>query len=398
MEAQRTIVHMDLDSFFVSVEQLKNSELRGKPLIIGGSSDRGVVASCSYEARKFGVHSAMPSRLARRLCPHAIWLHGDFESYSKYSNVVTDIIAEQAPLYEKASIDEFYLDITGMDKFFGSLKWTGELKQRILKQSGLPISFGLSVNKTVSKVATNESKPNGQMQISFGTEKNFLAPMDVRKIPYVGEKTGALLKDMGIVKVATLAAMPVKLLQSTFGKNGLVLWQRANALDDTPVIPYSEAKSISTESTYEADTIDVRKVKNTLIKQVEELGFKLRSDSFLTGCITVKIKYSTFDTFTKQVSVPYTSADHVILEKVMELFDKLYERRLLIRLIGVRLSHLVHGNLQINLFESIERNVQLYQALDKIKRKYGEDAVGRAVGELSKKERCNYTEFRPSGA
>ena len=376
---ERTIVHMDLDSFFVSVEQLKNPELKGKPLIIGGSNDRGVVASCSYEARKFGVHSAMSSKLARRLCPHAIWLHGDHESYSKYSRLVTEIIGEQAPLYEKASIDEFYLDISGMDKFFGSLKWTGELKQKILQHSGLPISFGLSVNKTVSKVATNEGKPNGQMHIPMGTEKNFLAPMEVRKIPYVGEKTGTLLKDMGIVRIATLAAMPPKLLQTTFGKNGIVLWQRANGLDDSPVVPYSEAKSISTETTFQADTIDVKMVKNTLVKQVEELGFKLRTDSFLTGCITVKLKYSTFDTFTRQVTIPYTSADHVILEKVQEIFDKLYDRRLLIRLVGVRLSHLVRGNLQINLFESIERNVQLYQALDKIKKKYGVDAVGRAV-------------------
>jgi DNA polymerase-4 len=379
IQPERTIVHMDMDSFFVSVEQLKNPELKGKPLIIGGSSDRGVVASCSYEARKFGIHSAMPSKLARRLCPQAIWISGDHESYSKYSNMVTEIIADQAPLYEKASIDEFYMDLSGMDKFFGCLKWTNELKQKIIKNSGLPISFGLSVNKTVSKVATNEGKPNGQMHIPWGTEKLFLAPMEVRKIPYVGEKTGALLKDMGVVRISTLAAMPVKLLESTFGKNGIVLWQRANGLDDTPVVPYSEAKSISTETTFAQDSIDVKMIKSTLIKQVEELGFKLRADNFLTGCITVKLRYSSFDTFTKQVSIPYSASDHTILEKVMELFGKLYERRLLIRLIGVRLSHLVRGSHQIHLFDDTIKNINLYQALDKIKLKHGIDKVGRAV-------------------
>ena len=196
-DPDRTIVHMDMDSFFVSIECLERSELKGKPLIIGGSSDRGVVASCSYEARKFGVHSAMSSKMAKRLCPQAIWLQGDMEKYSKYSGMITDIIADKAPLYEKASIDEFYLDVSGMDKFFGCFKWTGELRQYIIKQSGLPISFGLSANKTVSKIATGESKPNGQLQIPYGTEKSFLAPMPVRKIPMIGPKTSEYLNNLG---------------------------------------------------------------------------------------------------------------------------------------------------------------------------------------------------------
>ncbi|MFN6946402.1 MAG: DNA polymerase IV [Cytophagaceae bacterium] len=375
----RNIVHMDLDSFFVSVECLEHSELKGKPLIIGGHSDRGVVASCSYEARKFGVHSAMPSKMARKLCPDAIWLHGDMEKYSKYSRLITDIIAGKAPTFEKASIDEFYLDISGLDKFFGCFKWTDELKQYIIKESGLPISFGLSLNKLVSKVATNESKPNGQLLIPFGTEKNFLAPMPVKKIPMIGPKTAEHLNSLGIVTVSTLAAMPVKVLQSLYGKSGLVLWERANAIDETPVIPYTERKSISNETTFENDTIDVKMIRNTIIKMVEGLAFNLRKENWLTGCVTVKIKYSNFDTHTRQVSIPYTSMDEILIDKAKALFDQLYNRRMLIRLVGVRFSHLVHGNYQISLFDDPVKKIGFYEALDKIRKKYGDDSVGRAV-------------------
>lgn len=378
-EAGRTIVHMDLDSFFVSVEQLKQPELKGKPLIIGSPGDRGVVASCSYEARKFGVHSAMSSKMARRLCPDAIWVRGDMEDYTRHSRLVTDIIGERAPLFEKSSIDEFYLDVSGMDRFFGCVKWTKELKQTIVRESGLPISFGLSLNKTISKMATNESKPDGQLEIPFGSERAFLGPLPVEKIPMVGKKTGAYLNSLGIVDVATLSAMPVKILESLLGKSGIVLWQRANAIDDTPVIPYSERKSISTETTFEADTIDVNMIRKVLIKMVENLGFNLRKDRWLTGCVTIKLKYSNFDTVTRQLSIPYSASDDILIKTAQELFDKLYNRRMLIRLVGVRFSHLVRGNHQITLFDDSLRQMNLCAALDKIRGKYGIDAVGRAV-------------------
>lgn len=378
-EAGRTIVHMDLDSFFVSVEQLKQPELKGKPLIIGSPGDRGVVASCSYEARKFGVHSAMSSKMARRLCPDAIWVRGDMEDYTRHSRLVTEIIGERAPLFEKSSIDEFYLDVSGMDRFFGCVKWTKELKQTIIRESGLPISFGLSLNKTISKMATNESKPDGQLEIPFGTERAFLGPLPVEKIPMVGKKTGAYLNSLGIVDVATLSAMPVKILESLLGKSGIVLWQRANAIDDTPVIPYSERKSISTETTFEADTIDVNMIRKVLIKMVENLGFSLRKDRWLTGCVTIKLKYSNFDTVTRQLTIPYSASDEILIKTAQELFDKLYNRRMLIRLVGVRFSHLVRGNHQISLFDDSLRQMNLCAALDKIRGKYGIDAVGRAV-------------------
>ena len=380
MQKDRTIVHMDLDSFFVSVSRLENSALHNKPVIVGGTSDRGVVAACSYEARAFGVHSAMPIKLARRLCPDAIIIRGDYDRYSYYSEVVTDIIKEDVPVYEKASIDEFYIDMTGMDRFFGCYNYTSELRQRIMKETGLPISFGLSENKTVSKVATGEAKPNGQKQIDFGNEKLFLAPLSIKKIPMVGDKTYTLLRSMGVERVYTLQEMPPDLLTKVLGENGIVLWKKANGIDNTPVEPYSERKSISTEETFEQDTADVAFLKSLLVKMTEKLAFQLRSDNKLTACITVKIRYSNFDTHTTQSRISYTSSDHTLIAKAKELFDKLYERRMLIRLIGIRFSHLVGGGNQINLFEDSEEIINLYQAMDHLRKKFGNAAVSRAVG------------------
>lgn len=375
----RTIVHIDLDSFFVSVELLKHPELKDKPLIIGGSSDRGVVASCSYEARKFGVHSAMSSKMARIICPQAIFLRGDMESYSKYSRIITDMIAEKAPLYEKSSIDEFYIDVSGMDRFFGCYKWTSELRQWIMKETGLPLSFGLSANKTISKIATNESKPNGQLQIARGNEKQFLAPLPVGKIPMIGKKTVQLLKNIGVSKIETLSAMSPQMLENMFGKHGIYMWQRSNGIDHTPVVAHSDRKSMSSEETFRTDSADVGMMKTLLNKMVEELGYSLRSQAFLTGCITIKIRYANFETYTKQVSIPFSASDSTIAKAANEIFDKLYNHRMLVRLLGVRLSDLVRGNYQINLFEDPKRTINLYQAMDKIRNKYGTKAIGRGI-------------------
>ena len=380
MNKGRSIVHMDLDSFFVSVERLYDSRLNGKPILIGGSGDRGVVASCSYEARKFGVHSAMPMRTARQLCPEALIVRGDFEKYSQKSQEITEIIREDVPLFEKSSIDEFYIDYTGMDRFFGCFKMAQELRQRIIKESGLPISLGLSENKTVSKVATGEAKPNNAKEIPRGLEKPFLAPLSVRKIPMIGEKTSLTLYNMGVKKVHTLQVMPSELLEATFGKNGLMIWEKANGIDRSLVTPYSEAKSISSENTFEQDTIDVKMLEANLIAMTEQLGTKLRHKQQLTACVSVKIRYSDFDTHTVQQRIPYTSTDHTLITVVKELFKKLYNRRMLIRLIGVRFSHLVHGNYQINLFEDTQEQIRLYQALDRLNTKYGDKTVCRAVG------------------
>lgn len=379
-QKNRTIVLMDLDSFFVSVERLRNDKLKGRPVIIGGLSDRGVVASCSYEARRFGVHSAMPMRMALAMCNDAVVIRGDMEMYSRYSQMVTDIIHEQAPLYEKASIDEHYIDITGMDRFFGSLKWTQELRQRIIRESGLPITFGMSVNKTVSKIAAGEAKPNGEKEVAPTVVQPFLNPLSIKKIPMIGDKTYHSLRSMGVSKIYTLSRIPPEMMRQVMGKNGLVIWKRANGIDNTPVEPYSERKSISHETTFDKDTIDVVRMNEILVGMTEKLGYQLRKQQKLASVVTVKIRYSNYDTHTQQRRIPYTAFDHELMTVVRELFARLYQRRMLIRLIGVRVSGLVGGQQQLNMFEDTPEMTGLYQAMDRIRNRYGSKSVRRAVG------------------
>ena len=376
----KTIAHLDLDTFFVSVERLINPSLDGKPVIIGGVSDRGVVASCSYEARRFGVHSAMPMRMARQLCSQAVYVRGDMELYSQYSRLVTDVIADSAPLYEKASVDEHYLDLSGMDRFFGIYKWTHELRERIIKETGLPISFGLSQNKTVSKIATGQAKPNGELQVLPEQVHPFLDPLSIRKIPMVGDVGYRLLRSMGVAKIGTLRLMPPEMVQQVLGKNGLVVWKKANGIDPSPVKPYSEQKSMSSEHTFEQDTTDMALLRQKLSHIVEKLAFELRNKQKLTGCVTVKIRYANFDTHSRQKHIAYTAFDHILLNSVMELFAQLYNRRMLIRLVGVRFSQLVGGAQQLNMFEDTPEMSNLYQTMDHIRRRYGKTAVGRAGG------------------
>ncbi|HSK13194.1 MAG TPA: DNA polymerase IV [Phnomibacter sp.] len=376
----RTIAHLDLDAFFVSVECLKNPALRGRPLLVGGHSDRAVVAACSYEARRFGVHSAMPMKLARRLCPQATIISGDMESYSKYSRTVTEIIADKVPQFEKASVDEFYIDMTGMDKFFGCSLYAKELKQTITRETGLPISYALAANKLISKVATGEAKPNGQLEIPFGNEKLFLAPLPVEKLPMVGPKTTSLFRQMGVRTIKTLSEIPVEMMENLMGKNGIELWRRANGIDETPVIPYHEQKSISTESTFETDTIDIRFMQARLVQMTEKIAFELRQQNKLTGCVTLKIRYSNFDTVTRQVSIEHTALDNVLLATVKNLFNKLYDRRLLVRLLGIRFTHLVPGNYQISLFDDTDDLIRLYQEMDQLNGRFGRYMIMRASG------------------
>lgn len=370
---------MDLDTFFVSCERLIDSRLNGRPVLIGGVSDRGVVASCSYEARRFGIHSAMPMRMAKQLCPEAIVLRGNSGTYTKFSKLVTEIIKEEVPLYEKSSIDEFYLDLTGMDRFFGCQKIASELRTKIIRETGLPISFGLSKNKTVSKIATGEAKPNNEINIQQGTEKPFLAPLSVKKIPMVGSKTYRSLCDLGVKKIETIQEMPIELMENVFGKNGITIWKKANGIDNTPVIPYQERKSISTERTFDRDTIDVKKLEGIMTAMAENLVFQLRRGNKLTACVAVKIRYSDFQTYTLQKKIPYSASDHTIIPLVLELYRKLYNRRVLIRLIGIRFSHLVEGAHQISLFED-PTVLDLYQAMDNIRNRYGDRAIMRASG------------------
>lgn len=371
---------MDLDTFYVSVEYLRNPKLKGKPVLIGGMSDRGVVASCSYEARKFGIHSGMPMRAAKHLCSHAITIKSDFDAYSKYSKLVTEIIKDKVPLFEKASIDEFYIDLTGMDKFFGCKKFSDELKKKVIKESGLDISYGLASNKLISKVATNEIKPNGQIEIPFGNEKSFLAPLSIMKIPGIGKETGYKLLKMGVETVKTLSEIPVTLMYNLLGKNGNELHRRANGIDESPVVPYREQQSISTERTFETDTIDTSFLHKQLVRMTEKIAFELRSKNKLTGCISVKVRFSDFQTEQKQMSINYTASGHELIQNAKELFNKVYNRRQLIRLIGVRFSDLIPGTHQINLFSDTQEQIRLYQAIDSVKKQYGEKYLINAAG------------------
>jgi len=380
LSKDRHITHLDLDTFFVSVEHLHNPKLIGKPVLIGGMSNRGVVASCSYEARKFGIHSGMPMNAAKRLCSHAVIVKSDFDSYSKYSKLVTEVIRDKVPVVEKASIDEFYVDLTGMDKYFGCKKFSDELKQKVMKESGLTISYGLASNKLISKVATNEIKPNGQIEIPFGNEKTFLAPLGIMKIPGIGKETGYKLLKMGVETVKTLSEIPVTLMYNLLGKNGNELHRRANGIDESPVVPYREQQSISTERTFESDTIDTAFLQRQMVRMTEKIGFELRSKNKLTGCISVKIRYSDFQTEQKQMPINYTAADHDLIQNAKELFNKLYTRRQLIRLIGIRFFDLIPGTYQINLFSDTQEQIKLYQAIDSVKEQYGEKYLRHAAG------------------
>ncbi|QCE43311.1 DNA polymerase IV [Psychroserpens sp. NJDZ02] len=375
---QNNILHLDLDTFFVSCERLIDSRLQNRPLLVGGTGDRGVVAACSYETRGFGVHSGMSMKVARRLCPEATVIRGDASIYTKYSHLVTEIIKEKSPVFEKASVDEFYVDLSGMDKFYGCYKYASELRQSIIKNTGLPISFGLSANKIVSKVATGEAKPNNQLQIDSGFEKDFLAPLSIRKIPSVGEKTYQVLRGLGVDKISVIQQMPLEMMISALGKNGQTIWKRAHGIDNPPLVPFYERKSLSTERTFGKDTIDMVKLRTTIFAMAENLAFQLRKGNKLAGTLSVKIRYSDFNTYTKQVKITYSSADHVIIPKVLELFEKLYQRRLLIRLVGVKISDIVTGNYQINLFDDTEEMLNLYNAMDAIRNRYGDLSIMRA--------------------
>lgn len=373
----RTIAHFDLDSFFVSVEIINEPSLKGKPVIVGGR-ERGVVAACSYEARKFGIHSAMPSSKARQLCPQAIFVKGSRGDYSKYSRWVTDIIASKAPLFEKASIDEFYLDLSGMDRFFNPLQWTIDLRKQIIKETGLPISFGLASNKMMAKIATNQAKPNGYLQIPPGKEKAFLDPLPVEAIPGVGEHTTAVLKSLGIYRIQQVSEMGIEMLEERLGKWGSDLWQKSHGIHNGIVSSYHEAKSISTENTFDENIADVQLLKKEIVRQAEKICFELRQDGKVAGCVAIKLRYPDFETNSRQTTIPYTSADDEIIPVVKDLFNKLHKKGQSVRLLGVRLSELTNDAIQTNLFTDTEKKSVLYKAIDDVKNRFGKSFVKRA--------------------
>lgn len=376
--SERKIANIDLDNFFVSVEQLRDSKLIGKPILIGGNYDRAIVAACSDEAKKFGIHTAMPMRVALRLCKYATVLKTDFEAYSKFSNTVTEILKSEVPLLEKSGIDEFFIDLTGMDKFFGCKKYTTELIKKVYKESGLQSSFGLASNKMVSKVAAGEDKPKGQLEIPFGFEKPFLAPLSITKIPGVGDQTAFKLIKMGVETIKVLSEVPATMLCDVLGKVGNELWRRANGIDHSPVVPYKEEKSISTEHTFQKDTIEMNLLHAEIVRMTESIAFELRKQNRLAGCVVMKLRYTDGEVYTQQSIIAYSNQDHQLIEVAKELFKKLFTRRVLVRMIGVRFTHLIPGTYQIDLFSDGEETIKLYQSIDHIKKRFGEMKLCRA--------------------
>lgn len=390
---KRYIVHIDLDSFFVSVERQFNPALIGKPVIIGGSAERGVVAACSYEARQYGIHSAMPSRQAAQLCPHAIFIRGTYERYADASRRVTQIIHDAVPLYQKTSVDEFYIDLTGMDRYYEPYQMATELRQRVISETGLPISFGMASGKTIAKMATNQAKPNGQLWVQHGDEQAFMAPLNISAIPMLGEKTCQKLYAYGIEKIADLQRVNIRFLESLFGKSGRIIWEKAQGIDNSEIVPHSDRKSISTEHTFDADTANKRTLETLLISMTEELAFKLRSENKLASCLAIKIRYVNFETHTLQEKMPYTSAEHILIPAIKKLLKQAWNQHRPIRLIGVKLSQLCSGSYQINLFEDSEEQIKLYKAMDTINFKYGNKTICRAAGmEIGHR---NFNPFHP---
>ncbi len=377
-EPQRYIAHLDLDSFFVSVEMILNPSLKGKAVIVGGSRDRGVVTTCSYEARKFGVRSAMPMHKAMKLCPHALIVKSTRGEYTRYSRWVTDIIAAKAPLFEKASIDEFYIDLTGMDKYFDPLQWTIELREEIIQKTQLPISFGLATNKMIAKIATDEAKPNGYLFVKPGFEKTFLAPLPVNKFSGVGESLHEKLKLMGISTIQQLSDTSIELLEKKLGKQGVDLWQKSQGIHHGIVQPYHESKSISTENTFETNQTDEAFLLSELVRMTEKVAYELRCDKKLTGCVAVKIRYPNFETTSKQIAINYTLRDDELIPIAKDLFHKLYRKGTAVRLLGVRLSELTSHVLQASLFTADEKKNELYKAIDEVKQQFGKSALQKA--------------------
>lgn len=377
---QRIIAHFDLDAFFVSVECVNNPALKGQPLIVGGSRERGVVAACSYEARKYGIHSAMPMSKAMKLCPHALVVKGSRVEYSKFSRMVTEIIAHKAPLFEKASIDEFYLDLTGMDKYFNPWQWTINLREEIVNKTGLPISFALASSKLIAKIATNEAKPNGYLQVAAGKEKEYLAPLPVSVIPGIGTQTNSQLLSLGIRTIGDIAARSAAEMELLMGNHGIELWHKSQGIHHAEVVPYHEAKSISTERTFDSNIKDPGFIAAELVRMTEKITHELREVNKMTGCIAVKIRYADFETTSRQTSISYTFYDDELIPVARDLFDKLYRKGEPVRLLGVRLSELTNEAFQTNLFESTEKKTGLYKAIDAVKGRFGKDAISRGSG------------------
>ena len=376
----RTIMHIDLDAFFVSVEQAANPELRGKPVVVGGKpGGRGVVATASYEARAFGLHSAMPIATAVRLCPQAIFIEGNYHQYAEVSKKFMAILADFSPFLEPMGLDEAFMDVTGFDSLHGSMRQMAlKIKQRVRNELGIIASVGIATCKVVAKVASDESKPDGLIEVPPDGEAAFLAPLAIRKLPGVGKKTEQVLVGLGIETIGQLGKMPVTALKSRFGVFGEGLYYHANGIDNSPVTPPAEAKSISRETTFEKDTQDAAFLSGTIRYMAERVGADLREQGKQTKCIFIKVRYSDFTTITRQRTLPQlTDVDQTIFQTGNDLMQKaMAADRQAIRLIGIGISNLSEPGKQLSLMNSTEQRLErLNRAVDHIRDKYGFNAI-----------------------
>jgi DNA polymerase IV len=377
----RTILHVDLDAFFAAVEQRDHPELRGKPVIVGGGgpSDRGVVSAASYEARVFGVHSAMPLREAGRLCPHGVFLPVDGAKYLGVSREVMTILRRFTPLVEPISIDEAFLDVTASRALFGDGAAVARLiKDAVRDEIGLTISVGVARTKLVAKIASDLRKPDGLVVVPAGQEATFLAPLPIRRLWGVGEQTAAALGDYGVVTIGDLAALPGDLLGRRFGKHGEALTQRARGIDSDSVSDPADAKSIGHEHTFDVDTSDRDTIERTLLAMAEGVAGRLRASGVKAGTIAVKIRDSSFRTITRQRTLPEPTDLTEPIWHVALALARPEVRGIRVRLLGVTASHLEMPD-QMALFESDDiRRRRAVEAADDIRRRFGERAVTRA--------------------
>lgn len=386
----KTVFHVDMDAFFVSVEEIFDPSLKGKPVVVGGASDqRGVVSAASYAARKFGVHSAMPLRTAAKLCPHAIFVEGHPERYREYSGKVYAILQHFSPLVEMASVDEAYVDMTGTERLLGPpLRAAHTLHETMKADTGLNCSIGIATSKLVAKIASDQAKPNGILSVMPGVEANFLAPLEVRRIPGVGKVTEKNLHAIGIRRIGDLAALDEADLEARFGKWGLALAGKSQGFDaggwfDSEIGERDQPKSISHEHTFDSDTLDRDRIDSTIAHLAEKVGRRLREHKLYARTIQLKLRYSDFSTITRAHSLPApTQIDIDLVETARKLVRDNWDPKRTIRLLGVHASGFVEERGQLNLIDGgrSERWRQALEATDKLRDRFGESAVSLGSG------------------
>ncbi len=384
--SDRTVMHIDLDAFFVAVEQVLHPELKGKPVVVGGKADqRGVVATASYEARKFGLHSAMPLSTARRLCPQAIFIPGNFSEYRAASRKFMAILADFSPFLQPMGLDEAFLDVTGFEFLHGSARDMAlKIKRRVKDDTGIVASVGIAPCKVVAKIASDESKPDGLIEVRRGQEAAFLAPLDIGKLPGAGKRTEDALRRAGIKTIGDLARMPVESVLAKFGAFGGILHSYANGIDDREVLPPGEARSISRETTFQEDTRDKTFLAAILRRQTERVGADLRRTEKQAKCVGIKVRFSDFTTITRHRTLAQnTDTDAAIFDVGFDLLQRaLAADRRAVRLLGVEVSSLSEPSTQLSFLDEGQRRLHnLNKAIDRIRLKYGFDAIetGRTI-------------------